>query len=89
MKFRIFIVLSLLFSAATAVAQNRNMTAVAFYNVENLYDTLPSRFYDDTPFTPQGRKVWNTERYARKIVNIGRVIDEMSADVLGLAEVEN
>lgn len=89
MKFRIFIVLSLLFSAAAAVAQNRNMTAVAFYNVENLYDTLPSRFYDDTPFTPQGRKGWNTERYARKIVNIGRVIDEMSADVLGLAEVEN
>ena len=88
MKFRIFMVLSLLF-CATFVSFAQNSTAVAFYNVENLYDTVPSRFYDDTPYTPHGRKAWNTERYRQKLANIGRVIDEMSADVLGLAEVEN
>ncbi len=62
---------------------------MAFYNLENFYDTVPSRFYDDADFTPAGRKEWNTDRYRRKIANIGRVIDEMSADFLGVAEVEN
>lgn len=63
--------------------------SVAFWNVENLYDTIPSLFYDDSDYTPGGSRKWGAERYGRKIENLARVIDEMSADVLGLAEVEN
>lgn len=87
MKSRVLIMLSglvMLFFQATA----QITTSVAFYNVENLCDTVQSKFYDDSAFTPQGRKGWNTERYNRKISNIARVIDEMNVDVLGIAEVE-
>lgn len=62
---------------------------LAFYNVENLYDTIPSPFYDDSDYTPEGRLRWDTGRYGNKLKNIAGVIDELGADVIGLAEVEN
>ena len=62
---------------------------VAFYNVENLFDTIPSPFYDDTKFTPQGIYRWDTEKYRNKLKGLARVLDEIRADVVGLAEVEN
>ncbi len=63
--------------------------SVAFWNVENLYDTIPSRFYDDREWTPRGENRWDTDRYRAKIEALARVIDELGADVVGLAEVEN
>lgn len=71
-----------------AGAQDKKVSA-GFWNVENLYDTIPSLFYDDSGYTPSGRYGWNTERYFNKIKNLARVIDDMDLDVLGLAEVEN
>ena len=62
---------------------------VAFYNVENLFDTIPSLFYDDEMYTPQGHYRWDTDKYTRKITDLARVLDEIRADVVGLAEVEN
>lgn len=74
------------FSWQQAVSQR---TSFAFWNVENLFDTIPSRFYNDREFTPESEKRWNTERYKTKINNLARAIDELNADVVGLAEVEN
>lgn len=62
---------------------------VAFYNVENLYDTVASPFYDDREFTPGGRYRWDSARYHAKLRAVARVIDDLSPDVIGLAEVEN
>lgn len=62
---------------------------VAFYNIENLYDTIPSLFYDDREFTPGGRYRWDSARYHAKLRAVARVIDDLSPDVIGLAEVEN
>lgn len=62
---------------------------LAFYNVENLYDTIPSLFYDDSDYTPRGSRRWDAERYGRKLANLGRVIDQMDADMLGMCEVES
>lgn len=64
-------------------------TSVAFWNVENLYDTLPSLFYDDSDYTPNGKLHWSKDRYERKLTHLARVIDEMHADIVGLAEVES
>ncbi|MDR2893890.1 MAG: endonuclease/exonuclease/phosphatase family protein [Alistipes sp.] len=64
-------------------------TSIAFWNVENLFDTIPSPFYDDSEFTPHGSGRWNTEKYNTKIENLARVVDELAADIVGLAEVEN
>ncbi|MDR2912539.1 MAG: endonuclease/exonuclease/phosphatase family protein [Alistipes sp.] len=85
------IVLLLLFLSACSLAlpTSAQRVSVAFWNVENLFDTIPSPFYDDTEFTPRGANRWDTDRYRTKIRNLARVIDELSADIVGLAEVEN
>lgn len=64
-------------------------TTLGFYNTQNLFDTIPSKFYDDSQFTPQGYYQWTGERYNRKIDNIAQVLDDMALDVVGLCEVEN
>ncbi len=63
--------------------------SIAFWNTENLFDTIPSGFYDDREYTPGGSYVWDTERYTRKLHNMAQVIGDMGVDVMGLAEVEN
>lgn len=75
---------------ATAAPLGRGAKlVVAFYNVENLYDTIPSLFYDDSDYTPQGKNRWGGERYAQKLRNIAQVVDDIAADIIGLAEVES
>lgn len=82
-------VLTILFLLAVCEPLCAQRVSLAFWNVENLYDTIPSAFYDDSEYTPQGMRKWDTERYGTKIRNIARVLDEMSADLVGLAEVES
>ncbi len=83
----------MLLGARSAAAQPANPKAifatVGAYNVENLYDTIPSLFYDDSDYTPSGRLGWGTQRYRTKLSNLARVIDDMNLDVLALAEVES
>lgn len=71
---------------------HRNMT-VAFYNVENLFDTIDEPGKQDEEFTPDGDKKWNSERYQTKLQNIAKVISSMNEgdlpEIVGLAEVEN
>ena len=43
----------------------------------------------DAEFTPRGVRRWNTERYRHKISHIAQVLDELQADIIGLAEIEN
>ncbi|MEM0993917.1 MAG: hypothetical protein AAGI49_12840, partial [Bacteroidota bacterium] len=63
---------------------------VAFYNVENLFDTLDHPVHVDEDFTPTGKQKWTTQRYAAKLDNIARVIKELAFPALmGLCEVEN
>lgn len=62
---------------------------VAFYNTENLFDTIRNPLISDGEYTPQGTRRWDTQRYGCKIGRIARVLDELDADVVGLAEVEN
>jgi len=81
------------------VYSQTGMTAgvIAFYNVENLFDTINSPGINDEEFTPQSPKKWNTRRYYEKLDNIARVISEIGRDeglpggphILGLSEIEN
>ncbi len=70
----------------------KNFT-VAFYNTENLMDTLDNPRASDNDFLPTGKYKWNSERYKKKITSIATVIsklgDEDGPELLGLAEVEN
>lgn len=57
----------------TAQAQERRFRIVQ-YNVENLFDTIPSPDKDDGDFTPSGKMEWNSRRYWAKLGRISRVI---------------
>ncbi len=70
-------------------AQQRMTCAVAYYDVDRLYDTMPSLFYNDDDYTPQGLYRWNTERYMRKVGNTAAVVDSMALPVVALWGVEN
>ena len=71
--------------------QKRTVGAIAFYNVENLFDTEDDPDEEDEEYTPNGRNTWDHERYTSKLGNIAKVLSEMAygADVIGLSEVEN
>ena len=68
--------------------KERNI-GIAYYNVDKLYDTIPSRFYDDTDYTPRGKYRWDSERYNHKVRNIVRVIDSMRMPIVMLYGVES
>ncbi len=70
--------------------------AIAFYNVENLFDTKNDSLIFDDERTPSGSYQWTRKRYAKKVGAIARVISNIgfektstSPDIVGLCEVEN
>ncbi len=81
--------LTILFLFAVCATLCAQRASVAFWNVENFYDTIPSLFHDDSEYTPTGVQRWNTGRYTIKVHNIARVVDDMAADIVGFAEVES
>lgn len=77
------------FAAFYSFASTAQPLGIAYYDVDRLYDTVVSPFYNDTDFTPAGRLHWDTERYRRKIDRTAAVIDSMSLPVVALYGVEN
>lgn len=75
----------------TISAQKEAM--IAFWNVENLYDTINDPAVKDEEFLPSSKNAWTSERYNTKLKNTSQVILAMNngagPDVLGMAEVEN
>lgn len=69
---------------------------VAFYNLENLFDTTNDSLVYDDDRTPNGKDHWTEERYRKKIENLSRVLSNIgmetaksSPDLIGVCEVEN
>jgi predicted extracellular nuclease len=99
MRTSIFIVaigsMTILFGAATCEKSPEKETLrVAFYNVENLFDTIDDPATMDEDFLPNGKYQWNSERYFEKLVNLAAVIDSMmpgvsGPSIVGLCEIEN
>lgn len=97
--FRILVLLSIQLTFFNFFAQEKRdyqISTIAFYNVENLFDTEdnPETFDDDR--TATGKDVWNEEKYQKKIDNISHVLSEIGCDVnpeppsvIGLCEIEN
>lgn len=83
---------------AQKLDKNKNyyISAIGFWNVENLYDTLNDQWKNDEEFTPAGTNAWNGKRYWTKIDHLSEVISKLATDVtpdgvaiLGLCEIEN
>jgi hypothetical protein len=95
--FKLFL-FALLFIIQASYCQNTKykIRTIAFYNVENLFDTIndPDTFDDD--FTSKGKNRYNSKIYWNKLENIGQVISQIGFDktktgpaIIGLAEIEN
>ncbi|MEX0981171.1 MAG: hypothetical protein WD577_04400 [Bacteroidales bacterium] len=86
-----FLIVLLLVSGLT-FAQEHEFT-VMFYNVENLFDTVDHPDFEDEEFTPSGSKLWDQERYEKKLNDLARVILSLPVKelpgIIGFAEVEN
>jgi hypothetical protein len=67
--------------------------SVAFYNVENLFDTVDDPHKHDNNYLPGSKNPWNTQRYNRKLKNLAKVMSAIDPKgfpaVFGLSEVEN
>jgi len=73
-----------------------NLYTVAFYNLENLFDTVHDKGKLDKDFTPEGFKKWTMKRYKRKVYKLAKTIAEIGEKssstppvLVGVAEVEN
>lgn len=66
---------------------------LAFYNVENLFDTQDDPAIDDQEFLPEGKNKWDGAKLNTKLKNLSQVIaqlgDEDGPEMIGLAEIEN
>jgi len=69
---------------------------IAFFNVENLFDTIDNSKTFDEDFTPQGKNHYTAIVYRQKINNIARVISEIGKEkagtspaIIALSEIEN
>lgn len=71
----------------------QNYMRIVQWNVENLFDCKHDTLKDDFEFLPEGTHRWTTNRYWRKIEDVGRVIMAIGGDcppaLIGLCEVEN
>ena len=74
----------------------KNLYTIAFYNLENLFDTKNNPKTLDDDFTPGTEMDWNEKRYNTKLKKLGQVISQIGyAETthpplfLGVAEVEN
>ena len=55
---------------------------VAFYNLENLFDTIHDAGKNDYEFLPNGRNKWGKMKYEAKLHNMARVLSELCTDKL-------
>lgn len=76
--------------------KDHKVGSIGFYNLENLFDTIDSPTTNDADFLPNGRLLWNTEKYVSKMAHIATVISLLATELtpdgvalLGVAEVEN
>ncbi|MEL6305679.1 MAG: endonuclease [Bacteroidota bacterium] len=73
-----------------------NRFTVAFYNLENFFDTVDDPHTLDDDFTETGKKQWTENRFRKKtkkiantIAHIGKEESSIPPVLVGLAEVEN
>lgn len=99
---RLLLLAAIVFAAfATISAQKTGskqyrVYGVAFYNLENLFDTINNNGKYDLEYSPQGARQWNTQKYRSKIHNLAYCITRMTTSttpngpaIIGVSEIEN
>ncbi len=95
---KVFAVTVGFFLAITVAGQKKEYKSaiIAFYNLENLFDTLDNPQINDEEFLPNGIRNYNSAIYFDKLNRLATVISQIGMEVnpdgpaiLGVAEVEN
>ena len=89
MKYILIILLFFSFSCKTSPSS----ISIAFYNVENLFDTEDDPKIDDSYYLPSSPIKWDVEKYNKKLNDLAFVISQLADNeipqFIGLCEVEN
>lgn len=92
----LFILFFLAINICDARKKAVQINAVAFYNLENLFDTIDDPKKYDEDFTPAGPYHYTNEIYQKKLHNMAVVLSQLATEniligpaLIGLAEIEN
>ena len=98
-KIKISLLIVLILTITTVFSQEKKaykVNTVAFYNLENLFDTENDPLTYDDDRTPDGKDHWTEEIYQDKLKNMAKVMAEIGAEVsgntpaiIGVCETEN
>jgi predicted extracellular nuclease len=81
---------------ANSQSKKYNIHTVAFYNLENLFDTIKGT-NNDEEWLPNGAMNWTGKKYKQKLKNLARVLSEVGTSenpnnaptLIGCCEIEN
>lgn len=87
---------SVLSSSTFGQSKKFRIHTLAFYNFENLFDTINDPDTFDEDWTPKGSQHWTYEKYQKKLNNLSRVLSEIGSSenpeaptFIGGCEIEN
>lgn len=95
---RVIWVLLFILPMTTVFGQQKKYAihTVAFYNFENLFDTINDPTTNDDEWTPKEAQHWTSKKYHQKLQNLSRVLLEIgsaentnSPTFIGCSEIEN
>ena len=104
MKHTMIWVAAMMLAMTSAVSAQENENAnegqfvrcIAFYNLENLFDTIHDEGKNDYEYLPDGGMKWTSYKYENKIKKMGYAVAQLGTDYdprgaacIGVAEVEN
>ncbi|MDE6556911.1 MAG: endonuclease/exonuclease/phosphatase family protein [Duncaniella sp.] len=100
MKIRsVLLLLAMVVALATSAQTDKKQFltfGVAFYNLENLFDTINNNGKYDLEFSPNGSRQWTAQKYQCKLANLARTISSMTTPatpkgpaIIGVSEIEN
>ncbi|RXQ94987.1 endonuclease/exonuclease/phosphatase family protein [Ancylomarina salipaludis] len=80
----------------SAQKKQKEVSCIAFYNLENLFDTIDDPEKYDEEYTPEGKNKWTETKYNAKLFNMAHVISLIGKEgckdgfsILGVCEIEN
>lgn len=95
---KLFLPLAILLATTMTMAAEDNyvVRCIAFYNLENLFDTIHDEGKNDYEYLPEGGMHWTPLKYEHKLHNMAYAISQFGLDksplgaiCVGVAEVEN
>lgn len=84
-------------ASAQSAGRRVQVAGIAFYNWENLFDTIPNNPEGrDEEFTPKGQRQWDGRKYWEKVGNLAYAISQFATKttpigpaIVGVSEIEN